>query len=260
MPEIITSAQNTRVKQARLLLSSSKRRRAENKIVLEGVRLVQDALESGAMPDYLLLREDVDTQSDEWAMLLIQLAARQVPVLTVETTLFNELSDTQNPQGILGVFTTPDLKIPTEPTLLLIIDHVTDPGNLGTILRSAVSAGVDGVILISGSVDPYNPKVVRAAMGAHFRLPMVRHNWDEIAAFGVPLLGADAQGERNVFEIDWTEPIGLIIGGETYGLSEEALSITSELVSIPMMGGESLNAAMAATVILFEVMRQRFFS
>lgn len=260
MPEIITSAQNNRVKQARLLLGSAKRRRNEDKIVLEGLRLIFDAIETGAMPDYLLLREEVNTSSDDWAMVLIQLAAKQTPILYVESGLFNELSDTQNSQGVLGVFATPSVPMPNDPNLLLIVDHVTDPGNLGTILRSAVAGGVDGVVMISGTVDPYNPKVVRSAMGAHFRMPIIRHTWEQITELGLPLLGADAGGESTIYDVDWREPIGLIIGGETYGLSEEAQSVATQLISIPMMGGESLNAAMATTVILFEAIRQRYFS
>ncbi|PJF44827.1 MAG: RNA methyltransferase [Phototrophicales bacterium] len=258
MLEIITSPQNSRVKQVRLLLSSSKRRRNEQKIVLEGTRLVQDAIEAGATPDYVLIREDID--SEQWEVISYQLKAQQVPILSVEQTLFNTLSDTQNPQGLLAVFPTPELPIPTNPTLFLIVDHVSDPGNLGTILRSAVAAGVDAILLLSGTVDPYNPKVVRAAMGAHFRIPILRTNWEYIKTLGVQIVGADAQGEQNIFSIDWTKPTALIIGGETYGLSEQAREIADTVTNIPMLGGESLNAAMAATVILFEIMRQRFFA
>jgi TrmH family RNA methyltransferase len=142
----------------------------------------------------------------------------------------------------------------------LILDLLRDPGNLGTILRSAEAAGVGQVILTPGTVDLYNPKVVRGGMGAHFRLAATHLDWAAASAraVGRAVWLADMAGERRYDEVDWTAPSSLIVGGEAEGYSQEAASLATGTVRIPMEGGaESLNAAMAATVILFEAARQR---
>jgi TrmH family RNA methyltransferase len=135
---------------------------------------------------------------------------------------------------------------------------VRDPGNLGTILRSAEAAGVGQVILAPGTVDLYNPKAVRGAMGAHFRLPVAGLDWPAIAGrlAGRAVWLADAAGETPYDQVDWAVPSALIVGGEAAGAGDQAAALATGRVSIPMAGGaESLNAAMAATVILFEAAR-----
>jgi TrmH family RNA methyltransferase len=144
--------------------------------------------------------------------------------------------------------------------LILIIDRLRDPGNLGTILRSAEAAGAGLVCLAPGTVDPYNPKVVRGAMGAHFRLPLANPDWPAIAnrVTGRAVWLADAAGDVTYDAVDWTQPSALVVGGETTGVGREASLLATGRVSIPMAtGAESLNAAMAATVLLFEAARQR---
>jgi TrmH family RNA methyltransferase len=170
-------------------------------------------------------------------------------------------ADTQTPQGVLAVV--PFIGLNPRPGLLLILDAIRDPGNLGTILRSAESAGVGQVLLSPGTVDLYNPKVVRGAMGAHFRLPVFSRDWPDIgqAASGRAVWLADAAGDTTYDAVDWTRPSALIVGGEAFGAGEEAEQLATGRVSIPMPGGaESLNAAMAATVILFEAARQHRIS
>lgn len=154
----------------------------------------------------------------------------------------------------------PFVQFPPRPGLLLILDRVRDPGNLGTILRSAEAASVGHVLLSPGTVDHYNPKVVRGAMGAHFRLPVISLDWPAIAeqAGRRAVWLADAAGELSYDAVDWTQPSALIVGGEAAGAGQEAAVLATGRVSIPMAGGaESLNAAMAATVILFEAARQQ---
>jgi TrmH family RNA methyltransferase len=144
--------------------------------------------------------------------------------------------------------------------LILILDGLRDPGNLGTILRSAEAVDVGYVILAPGSVDLYNPKVVRGAMGAHFRLPVHALDWPAIsgAVAGRDVWLADAAGRVSYDAVDWSRPSVLIVGGESAGATEEAAALSTGRVSIPMAAGaESLNAAMAASVILFEAARQR---
>ena len=164
-------------------------------------------------------------------------------------------------QGVIAVIPIPRPAPPPDPGLVLVLDQVRDPGNLGTILRSAAAAGVDLVLLSPGCVDPWNPKVLRAGMGAHFRLPVVEaESWDAIGErlAGLAVWLADAHGGTPYDRVDWTAPSALIVGGETTGLSREAESLGRGRVAIPMARDvESLNAAMAATILLFEAARQR---
>jgi TrmH family RNA methyltransferase len=164
---------------------------------------------------------------------------------------------TQTPQGVIAAV--PFVQIQPRLGLILILDRLRDPGNLGTILRSAEAAGIGQVVLTPGSVDPYNPKVVRGAMGAHFRLPVASLDWPAIIErlTGRAVWLADATGETPYDSVDWRRPSALIVGGETTGASPEASGIATGGVSIPMAEGtESINAAMAATVLLFEAARQ----
>lgn len=254
---MITSSSNPRLKRARLLLQSGKRRRAENALVLEGARLIEDALGAGVQPDYILFSP---TASDTSQALLQRLASTSIECLEVEAALFDDLSETQNSQGILAVCPFLELPTPASIQFALILDHVADPGNMGTILRTASAVGVDVVIVAQHGVDPSNPKVVRGAMGAHFRLPIRRWDWEQVAALGLPLFMADAHGTHTIYEQNWQLPLGVVIGGETRGFAESAHQLSLEVVRIPMVAGESLNAAVAASVILYEIYRQRLTS
>ncbi len=149
---------------------------------------------------------------------------------------------------------------PTPSTFLLILDAIQTPGNLGTMLRTAAAAGVDGVVLAPGCVDPYNPKVVRGSMGTLLRLPVHQLNWDEIATLTheMDVWVAIIDGETAYTAVSWTNPTALIIGSEAHGANPQARQIAGGGVTIPMhKQTESLNAAMAAGIILFEAKRQR---
>lgn len=257
---MITSSDNARIKQVRGLLTQAKQRRQEQKCVLEGVRLIEDALLAGVQPDFVFYRPDAELKISAAADLLSRLQSQNTPCLVVEPTLFNKLSDTQNPQGILAVCPLPELT-PRQPlSLVLILDGIGDPGNLGSALRTAGAVGVDLVILSPDTVDPFNPKVVRGGMGAHFRLPIQQQTWSEIGQLGLPMVMADADGERHIFEVDWTTPVALVVGNEAHGPSQNARALASQIVRIPMVSAESLNAAMAASVILYEIFRQRHYT
>lgn len=258
-PDFITSANNSRLKQVRMLLQHSKRRRTEQRFVLEGVRLINDAMASGAHLDYVLVQENASAENEAVAALEKQLHQREIDYAVVERTLFDEFSDTETTQGVLAVSHLPEFERSAEPTFVLVLDAIADPGNLGTILRTAVAGGVEGVLLAPGCVDVYNPKVVRAAMGAHFRVAVQRMSWQEILAFELPLVLADAGTSTTIYDADLTQPLALVIGAEAHGFSDAACNHATQTISIPMVAGESLNAAMAATVIVYEVHRQRFY-
>jgi TrmH family RNA methyltransferase len=179
----------------------------------------------------------------------------------VSASLMQSISDTEASQGILAVLQFTNLPLTNSPTFLLIPDQIRDPGNLGTLIRSADAAGADAVLIPPETTDPFAPKVVRAGMGAHFRLPILSMGWEEISqvgkAAGLRVLLADMNG-KSFWETDLRPPLALIVGGEAEGASEAARKLASQRIKIPMAGKtESLNAAVAGSVLMFEVMRQR---
>ncbi len=247
---MITSTQNERVKEVQALQTQAKRRRKAGLIVLEGVRLVRDALHAGNIPETLFYTtEQTDT-----------LSALNLRGLEVSPEVMRYMSDTQQPQGIIGVFPTPQFTAPEQPQRLLILDAIRDPGNLGTLLRTAAAAGVEAVALAPGCVDVFNPKVLRSGMGAHFRVPIVDMDWPQIEAYcaGLTVYLADGQGETRYDAADWSGPWALVTGSEAHGASPDAERIARQRVFIPMAAEtESLNAGAATAVLLFEAQRQR---
>jgi RNA methyltransferase, TrmH family len=241
---MIMSAQNPRVKQVRLLQAKARARHQQGRIVLEGARLVQDALAQGLEPDFILHTAAVT----EFAGLLVSEAVMAA------------MSATQQPQGVIGVFPLPAAQLAASANRVLILDAIRDPGNLGTILRTAAAAGVEAVLLAPGCADPYNPKVLRAGMGAHFRVPLAALAWPEIVSYcaDMPVYFADSAGVQRYDQVDWTGRWGLIIGNEAHGPGQAATHLATGSVSIPLAAAtESLNAALAAGIILFEAQRQR---
>ena len=200
--EVITSPANPTLAFVRAL-SRRDRRAAERAFVVEGVRAVRDALETGAVPRLILLRE-----GNEHLLSDLPVPAGVAPRV-VTTRLFDRLSDVQTPQGVLAVFPFPDLE--PDPgdaaPLILVLDRLRDPGNLGTLLRAAAAAGVSAVYLSPQTVDPWNPKAVRAGMGAHFRLPLLPLDAEAMAALrqrAPRRIVANASATRAYDEIDWT--------------------------------------------------------
>ena len=255
----ITSTANPRIKELRKL-SKRKTRHARGQLLLEGLRLVRDALDSGVTPALLLYVPD-SLSADELQPLLATARARGSDVWTCTAAVFAGIAETVTPQGIAAVVPLPDLPVPATADFVLLLDGVRDPGNAGTLLRTAEAAGVDIVLFGPDSVDPFNDKVLRAAMGAHFRLPLrICPTWDAVRTAAPPGLAwyhAEASAAQAYDQVDWTQPAALIIGSEATGPSAAARA-HSRAVAIPMHGHtESLNAAMAGAVILFEAARQR---
>jgi TrmH family RNA methyltransferase len=195
--------------------------------------------------------------------LLATIETARVPAWELAPELFETLTDTVTSQGVIAVLPIPKIQPHSDPTLVLVLDRVRDPGNLGTILRSAAAAGVELVILTHGCADPWSPKTLRAGMGAHFRLSLdTRVGWPEIAlrAARMQVWVADSRGDAIYDQADWRCPSVLIVGGETEGPSPDAIALATGRLAIPMHNQvDSLNAAMAATVVLFEAARQRRF-
>lgn len=256
---MITSLKNDKVRYTRALQSRRRVRQRERRFVFEGVRLVEEAIRAGVHPAYVFYTETA-ASDERGGRLLKSLREASVPCYDVSEPVMAACSDTETPQGVLAVLPIPDLPRPEHPTLTLILDRVRDPGNLGTILRSALAAGVEQAVLTPGTVDATNPKSVRAAMGAHLRLPVVALRWAAIAeaVAGCDVWLAATSGEMCYTAVDWTRPTALIVGGEAAGVGEQARALAQGQVSIPMAAGvESLNTAVAAAVILFETLQQR---
>jgi TrmH family RNA methyltransferase len=253
---MITSLTNDKVKFIRSL-AERKHRLKESRFAIEGARLIDEALTADLTPDWIFCTEQLPSRSRET---LGRLKKRGVEIIIVSDAVLKACSDTETPQGLIAVLPFPRLAIPSTLTMSLIADSLRDPGNLGTLLRSAAAADVDAVMLSPENVDAYNPKVVRGAMGAHFRMPIIEAAWAEIAdrVKGMIVYLAAADGELAYTTADWTQPSALIVGGEASGASKDALQLATKRISIPLSREvESLNAAVAASVILFEAKQQR---
>jgi len=250
-----------RVRYVRALQSRRRVRQREHRFVCEGVRLVEEVVRAGISPAFVLYTEPIEA-SERGGGLLASLREMDVPCYAVSDPAMAACSDTETPQGILVVIPVLNLPRPEHSTLTLILDCVRDPGNLGTILRTALAAGVEQVLLAPGTVDASNPKVVRAAMGAHLHLPVAALGWEAISetVTGSDVWLAAASGDTLYTAVNWARPVALIVGGEATGAGERAKALARGQVSIPMTADvESLNTAAATAVILFEVVRQRCF-
>jgi TrmH family RNA methyltransferase len=242
------------------------RRRAERdatgRFLIEGPVAVAEALNSGAQVAEVFATEEA-------ARALTAAPPADVPVIVVADHVLRSMSDTTTPQGIVAVASirTHDLhELAADAGMLLLLADVRDPGNAGTLVRTAVAAGASGVVFARGSVDPFHPKTVRSAAGALFNVPVVRDATLEEAvdasrAGGLVVVGADARTGRAYDVVDLTRRMTLVLGNEAWGLPPEKKHLLDENVGIPMTGRiESLNVAVAGSILLFEAARQRRLS
>ena len=255
---MITSSQNARIKLVRLLQTSKRARHKNQQYLVEGPRLVEEILKSRNVPAFLLHRLPL---SEHEQSLVSQLQSRGIFVESVSDDVYALCVGTEHPQNLLAVLSIPISELVwSDLDFVLICDGVSDPGNMGTLLRSAEAAGVQAVVLASNSVDVFNPKVVRSAAGAHLRLPMVNHSFAELAGLlnHMQLWRAESNQGLVYDCVDWQMPIGLIVCSEAHGCSASSQKLTSNVVHIPMLGNmESLNAAVAGSILMMDVARQR---
>lgn len=258
----LSSSQNPRVRYARKL-SRRAFRDQERAFILEGPVVVAEAFRSGAPVDQVFL-----DPSSEHASAIRSLAdAAGTPVALVDDHVMRSLSGTATPQGVLAICSMTDVALsdlPEQLSLVLVLAGVQDPGNAGTLVRSAVAAGADAVVFSSASVDPFSAKTVRSSAGLIARTCIVRQAplkdiRRALEDRGVTVLGADAGAESSFDEVDLTGPVAIVLGNEAGGLAAATDdSMFDELVKIPMPGpAESLNVASAGTLLLFEAVRQR---
>lgn len=241
-------------------LTRRKAREKHQLFVAEGVRAVEELLRSSLTVRGALVAPQL-LEAPRGTALAAQLRERGVTVEDVPANVFGSAADTESPQGVLAIGEVPQrsyLSVTSGWTgLVLVLDAVQDPGNVGTILRSAAALGVAATIALPGTVDLWNAKVVRSGMGAHFRHLAFSSTWDELDSFlreaGAAVFAADAGGEA-VDGIDAPRRVALVVGNEGAGLSGEARARAQRIVAIPITSDvESLNVAVATGILLYSL-------
>jgi TrmH family RNA methyltransferase len=254
---MITSTANKQVKWVRSLQTRRRARQQEGLFVIEGARLLEEAFHAERILQLVFYTPE---WGEKHPHLIPPLQESGAQIEVVTEPIMAKCSDVENPQGVLAVLPQGQTRQEGQSDPTLILDRLSDPGNLGTILRTALAAEAWTVYLTQGSVDVYNPKVVRAAMGAHFYLDIIEATVDQILMRigDLSLWVAEARMGELYHRVDWRNPIALAIGSEARGLHTDLLARASGQVQIPIASqSESLNAAIAAAVILFEIQRQR---
>ena len=278
--EIISSKDNKRIKYLRSLLEKGSARKKNRQFIVEGIKLVDEALEYGKVCEIILsesLYEEIilgglikNALLADNGKNLIDYVNEGNSTTVVSDAVFKTVSETINPQGVVAVVTMPEYEILNEEFLaqtynktgkikLLILEDTADPGNLGTIMRTAEAAGVTGVIMGRGTVDIFNPKAVSSTMGSIFRLPFiyvedVRETIRELKKYGISFYAAHLKGKQSYKDVKYSDKAGILIGNEARGLSPETAELADIYIIIPMQGKvESLNAAVAAALMMYEI-------
>lgn len=284
---MITSTSSSQVKHIVNLQKKSKLRKEEKQFVVEGIKMVSEAPKDRLVKVYI--SETFKADNEEFLKKMNYEALGKDILEVVSDNVFVRMSDTQTPQGIMAVVKMSDVCIEDmfekdnytdskddgadkvedntvdakKQPLLLILENLQDPGNLGTIVRMAEGAGVTGIIMSSNTVDIYNPKTIRSTMGSLYRVPVIYVDdickaVDECKEKGVKVYAAHLKGTDNYNQKDYAQPTAFMIGNEGNGLSDRLTHKADELVRIPMQGKvESLNAAIACTILTYEAVRQR---
>ena len=250
--EIISSSNNL-FKNTKKLLNSQERKKVK-KFIVEGYRIVSDAVRHKADIDYIVVCSDYSNTTFE----------DKYKVYRMDKKLFSQISDTVNSQGIIAVVNYPQNVNPEYKNLesIVYLDGVSDPGNMGTILRTCDAMGVDAVIVSKGCVDIYNPKVVRSTMASLFNVPVVYDTTedmlDKLKENEYTVIGTILDGSDTIFNCDLTQKTVIVMGNEANGISEKVRKQCDVRIRIPMTGGaESLNVAVCCSMVLYERMRQK---
>lgn len=259
---VISSMSNSQIKNLMLLLKKSKARNDQGIFVVEGIKMFEEAKTAGlvlkAYASESFYNEIVSTDPDYFEGLNYEL---------VTDSVFKVVSETKTPQGIMGTVKTSEYSLDNlleDPrALLLILEDIRDPGNLGTMIRTAEGAGVTGILLSNTCVDIYNPKVIRSTMGSIFRVPFYYtenfyEDLNKLRERSIHIYAAHLAGKNYDSEGNFLDRSGILIGNEANGLTQRASDLADQLIKIPMSGKvESLNAAIAAAILMYEASRQR---
>jgi len=268
----ISSENNDLIKKVKSL-KLKKYRELRKEFFVEGARIVKEALMSSAEIKEIIISEKASENEDiaETICMAIKLGC---DIYTVSETVFKSISETTNPQGILATIKMADYDL--EEMIIaksidvckcdkyfVILDEIKDPGNMGTIIRTADAAGFNGVIVSKGCVDVYNPKVLRSTMGSIFHIPInlsqdLSYALKEIKMQNIRVYAAHTKGNLYYYEADMTQSTAIVIGNEAFGISDKTMESADELISIPITGrAESLNASVAAGILMYEPLRQK---
>ena len=260
---MITSTANAKIKQVIQWQSKAKERRRDNVYVVEGFKMFEEAPVEQIKEVYL--SEEAEKRAQEKKELREKLALTGYE--TVAGDLFRKMSDTQTPQGILTVLRQPEYRleelITQRNALLIVLEDLQDPGNLGTIIRTGEGAGITGVIMSARTVDIFNPKTIRATMGSIYRVPFVyvdnlKETLQKLHKQGIHTYAAHLKGNTYYDTFSFRESTAFLIGNEGNGLQKETADMAEEYLKIPMEGQvESLNAAIATSLLMYEAHRQR---
>ncbi len=255
----ITSSSNPIIKEIKGLYRK-KERWKQKKFIIEGVKIVEECLNKKYLIDYVVYSNKLYDVA-EGKKLLNKIEKYNIDIVHIPNNLFNEISDIKNPQGIMAIVKINLISLDdiiNDENFLVLLDEVMDPGNMGTIIRTADAFGATGIILTDGSVDVYNPKVVRSSMGSIFHIPLC-YVEDKLLAFktfkekNIAILATSLEGKKFIQDVDFKKDFVFIIGNEARGISQESINYADELVKIYMPGkAESLNAAIAASIIMYE--------
>lgn len=257
----LTGLQNPMVKAA-AELKQKKYRQQQGLFLAEGLRTVEEAVRYGAVQSIFYTA----IEDDRTRAVLEEAAAKQIKLVCVSDKVLKKIADTGTPQGIIAVCEMRSKRLDeflASGKMLLVLDRVTDPGNIGTMLRTADAAGVGGLLLLQGCADIYAPKTVRASMGSLFHLPVLSGLSEELLVqaarkAGYELLVTCLDGADNLYKADLQGRLAFVMGNEANGVSPALLAAADKRVFIPMQGrAESLNVAMAAGIVMFEALRQK---
>ena len=261
MKDIITSTSNQQIKNLTALIKKSKERKSQKVFVTEGPRMcfeapTEDVVAVFASESFVGNGKNADRLEKYGDKLVL-----------VADPLLKSVSDTQTPQGIIAIVKQPQYQLEDlvkgDDTLILVLESIQDPGNLGTMIRTAEGAGASGVLMNSTTVDIFNPKTIRSTMGSIYRVPFVisedfRADIEKLKGSGVKLYAAHLKGKMSYDQPNYRQAIGFMIGNEGQGLSDSIADLADTYIRIPMEGHvESLNAAISATLLMYECNRQR---
>lgn len=266
MTDLISSSANPLVKRIRALADKRARRR-EGVFVIEGHQPVWRAVQSGWEIDTLIIAPDL-VRNPAVHEMADDLETKGTRIAYLSADLFTRISDRDGPAGIMAIVHQQRRSLASVPVTLdqtwVVLHRIHNPGNLGTIIRTADAAGIAGIVLCGDCADTYDPVAVKASMGSIFAVPViVEREFDSVRAWateqGIPLVGTSGYAEASHWDFDWDAPQAIVLGNEGDGLPEEVLQGCDSTVRIPMTGtAESLNLGVAAAILMYESRRQRF--
>ena len=259
--QVITSKDNELIKHIKKL-KDKKERDLSNEYIIEGIKLIQEAMQENAKIKQIIICDDCEKTESIPKDLMYEIAKQEC--IYVTNKVFDSITEVMNPQGILAIIEkqSKEIQIDDKQDIILALDDIQDPGNLGTILRTADSIGLTQILVSKGTADCYNPKVVRSTMGAIFRVKIIEcedlvKTLKEIKKHKFEIVVSSLQTDNSIYDINYHKKV-IVIGNEANGVKKEIQDLADKKIKIPMLGKtESLNASVATGIILYEYVRQK---